>query len=250
MKLLKVIIILFLVVTGVSLVAPKYILRFAGVNQYYVNTELQKRNPLESKALILHDVPFTPQAPFAEWKDPRQQEGCEEASALMAVHFARGKKIESRESARAEILAISKFQEDKFGNYHDTSAKDTAGWILEGYYKFKNYKIRPVASAEAIVNELAAGNIVIVPVNGRALKNIYFTQPGPQRHMLVVTGYDRKAGQFITNETGIKNGEGWRYDKDLFFEAIRDYDTGYHAPITTIPKVMITIAREPSTLSR
>lgn len=238
------------VVVAVSMFGYKYFLRFAGINQYYVATEVQKRNPLESAALIMHDVPFTVQAPFAEWKDPRQQEGCEEASALMAVHWARGKRIESAEAARAEILAISKFQKDKFDNYHDTSAKDTAKWILEGFYKFTNYKIKPVASAEAIVNELAAGNVVIVPVNGRALKNTYFTQPGPQRHMLVVTGYDRKAGQFITNETGIKNGEGWRYDKDLFFEAIQDYDTGYHVPITTKPKVMITIAREPSTPSR
>lgn len=249
MKLLKVILVLGVIVV-VSLFGFKYFLRFAGINQYYVATEVQKRNPLEFADLILHDVPFTVQAPFAEWKDPRQQEGCEEASALMAVHWARGKKIESRESARAEILAISKFQEEKFGNYHDTSAKDTAGWILEGYYKFKNYKIKPVASAEAIVEELAAGNIVIVPANGRALKNIYFTQPGPQRHMLVVTGYDKKAVQFITNETGIKNGEGWRYDKNLFFEAIRDYDTGYHVPITTKPKVMIIIAQGPSILSR
>ena len=38
-------------------------------------------------AKVIYDVPFTSQAPFADWKDPRQQEGCEEASILMVSRF-------------------------------------------------------------------------------------------------------------------------------------------------------------------
>src|SRR5437016_6068593 len=38
-------------------------------------------------------VPFTVQAPFADWQDPRQEDACEEASALMAVYWAQEKTL-------------------------------------------------------------------------------------------------------------------------------------------------------------
>ena len=40
---------------------------------------------VEPKRFVLLNVPFTSQAPFGEWSDPRHQDGCEEAAALMAV---------------------------------------------------------------------------------------------------------------------------------------------------------------------
>ena len=255
MKLL-VIFIALVAAAAASFLGIRYYLRDAGVNSSYVVTqvqkqvekqvekEVQKSNPSEASPLILIDVPFTVQAPLAEWKDPRQQEACEEASSLMAMHWVKGEKIQSREAAKTEILAIAKYEEEKFGSYHDTSAKDTAERILKGYYNYTNYEIKDVDSPDDIVNELAAGKILIVPLNGQALHNRNFTQPGPERHMLVVTGYDRNSSQFITNETGIKQGEDWRYDSNLFFNAIRDYDTGDKVPIIPKPKVMIVIKKQ------
>lgn len=199
--------------------------------------------PVEKKDTVLLDVPFTAQSPFAEWKDPHQQDACEEASVLMAIHWVKGEKIKSKEAAKQEILAISKYQEDTFGEYRDTSLKDTATRILEGYYKHTKYEIKDVKSTDDIVNELDAGNLVIIPANGQALGNKNFTQPGPERHMLVVKGYDRKKGQFITNEPGVRQGENWKYGKDVLFNAIRDYVTGYHIPITQVSKVMIVVKR-------
>ena len=38
---------------------------------------------------VYYDVPFTSQAPLAEWDDPLQQDGCEEASSLMAASWAK-----------------------------------------------------------------------------------------------------------------------------------------------------------------
>lgn len=43
---------------------------------------------LPGQSTILYDVPFAAQAPFGEWSDKRQQDGCEEVSALMAVKWA------------------------------------------------------------------------------------------------------------------------------------------------------------------
>jgi hypothetical protein len=191
----------------------------------------------------MQDVPFTPQAPFAEWKDPRQQDACEEASVLMAMHWVKSEPIASREAAKQEILAISAYQSEKYGQFHDTSAIDTGKRIVEGFYQYKNYQVKPLVSPEDIVDELDRGAIVLVPSNGQLLNNPNFTAPGPERHMLVVKGFDRTTSQFITNDPGIRQGENWRYSKDILFNAARDFETGDHIPITMIRKVMIVIMK-------
>lgn len=195
------------------------------------------------KQVVILDVPFTVQAPFAEWKDPRQQDACEEASVLMAMHWVKNEPIASKEAAKEEILAISAYEENLYKNERDTSAADTGKRIIEGYYNYHNYEVKPIDSADDILNELDSGNLVIVPANGQLLGNPNFTPPGPERHMVVVKGYDRTTSQFITNDTGISQGEGWRYTKDVLFNAIRDYETGDHAPIIGIKKVMIVVRK-------
>lgn len=189
------------------------------------------------------DVPFTVQAPFAEWSDPRQEDACEEASALMAVKWARGEKIESREAARTEILAIVAWQQEKHGDYHDTSATDTLKRLIYDYYQYPKATLKPVREAADIVFELERGNLVITPMNGQALNNPHFTQPGPQRHMIVIKGFDKDTLEFITNDPGISQGESYRYPQDVFFAAIRDYPTGYRVPITTVEKNMIVVTK-------
>src|SRR3989338_7629179 len=54
-------------------------------------------------AKVLWEVPFTSQAPRGNWKDPRQQAGCEEASVLMAMRWVRGKSL-SMAQAEAQII--------------------------------------------------------------------------------------------------------------------------------------------------
>ena len=211
----------------------------AVVDQVRPLVSKSEQKPLPTK----EDVPFTAQAPLAEWKDPHQQDGCEEASALMAMHWVKSEKITSKQAAKEEILAISKFQEDKFGSYRDTSAADTAKRIIEGFYNYTNYEIKPVNTVEDLVRQLDAGNLIVVPANGQVLGNKNFTQPGPERHMFVIKGYDRKNLQFITNETGIRQGENWRYDENVLFNSLRDYPTGFHVPITENKKVMIVVRK-------
>ena len=73
--------------------------------------------------------------------------------------------------------------------------------------------------------------------------NAYYTPPGPERHMIVIIGYDDSTGEVITNDAGTKRGEGFRYKYGQFFKGIRDFPTGEHREIEEIRKVMIVVER-------
>ena len=193
--------------------------------------------------LVLYDVPFTSQAPFAEWSDMRQEDGCEEAASLMAVTWARGRKL-TPAGAKQEILAASDFELNTYGSYADTSASATAERILSGFFGYDNYSVKYDITANDIISALRSGNILIVPMDGQALENPYYTPPGPDRHMLVVKGYDPDTDEFITNDNGTRRGEDLRYGRKLFYNAIRDYPSGDHVPIAGVRKAMIVIRPE------
>lgn len=196
-------------------------------------------------AALIENVPFTVQAPFSEWSDPRFQDACEEASILMAMKWLEGKNISSRAEAKAEILALVDWQIKNYENYHDTSAEDTMERLFQKYYHYENVWITKEASDLDIISELQKGNLVIAPMNGQLLNNPSFTQPGPERHMVVIKGFDPVKDEFITNDPGISQGENYRYPISLFINAIRDYPTGYHSPITTLEKTIIVISKTP-----
>lgn len=197
--------------------------------------------PAVPKETVILDVPFFSQAPLGEWSDPRQQEGCEEASALMAVLWARGEAGLSREAAKAEILAISAYEEKNYGNYHDTSAADTLKIIINGYLKYDRAELKEDANLEDLKQELAKGNVVILPMDGKKLKNPNFTADGPERHNIVIRGWDEEKKEFITNDPGTRKGEGYRYSENIIEAAWRDYLSGTHVPIKDLQKNMIVI---------
>ncbi|MBD3247848.1 hypothetical protein GF382_00990 [Candidatus Falkowbacteria bacterium] len=189
---------------------------------------------------ILIDVPFSPQAPFRNWADPRQQDGCEEVSALMAVRWARGEGL-TKQEALDEIFTMAEYQEEKYGHYHDTSARDTIDRIFKDYFDFNDLEYKEDVSKEDVINALKNGQIVVVPINGMTVGNIYYTQPGPPRHMLVVKGYDANRDVFITNDPGVGCGDSFEYPADRFYSSIRDYPTGVHTTPTEEKKVMIVV---------
>jgi hypothetical protein len=185
-------------------------------------------------------VPFAVQAPIAEWQDARQQDGCEEAAALMVHAWANGYGLDAV-SAKEKIIAISEYEQEHYGVFRDTSAKDTAERILKGYFGFTNWEIKENATLEDIKSAVAAYGLVIAPMNGQVLDNPYYTPPGPERHMIVVKGYDKEKREFITNDPGTKHGENFRYPENVFYAAIRDYSTGNEVPITGIDKTVIIV---------
>lgn len=191
---------------------------------------------------VLIKVPYMVQAPFGQWSDPRQQDGCEEAVSIMAVRWVKNQNLEPQE-ALDELLKISDYELKSYGNYQDASLSDTNERIIKGYFNYTKTAINEVKSDEDIIRNLQEGKIVIVPANGQALNNPYFTQPGPERHMVLITGYDSKTNEFITNDPGISQGFNYRYPVEVLFNAIRDYLTGYHQPLIEVKKVMLVIEK-------
>lgn len=199
--------------------------------------EIQRSNSAFFSDII--NVPFTPQAPLGDWKNVVFQQGCEEASVLMAMLWVEGKQMGSEEAAKA-ILAISRFEQASYGEFRDASARDTAKFMRD-YFEYEKGEVKYNIGAEDIKRELGNGNLVIAPVNGQKMGNPFYTPPGPVQHMVVIRGYDAKTKEFITNDPGTKRGEGFRYPESVLTEALGDYETGYKEQILEIRKAMIIV---------
>ncbi|HMB65357.1 MAG TPA: C39 family peptidase [Patescibacteria group bacterium] len=192
--------------------------------------------------ILISGVPFTPQAPFGNWQDQRQQDGCEEASALMSVRWARGQNL-TRQQALGEIKTISDFLQNKYGEYRDISLLNMRNWIFQDYLDHSRVRVEPDVAIRDIIRELGDGNLVLAPMNGQKLTNPYYTPPGPSRHMIIIRGYDPANKIFITNDPGTRHGELFEYNAQSFYEAIRAYPTGYHEPIPEVSRDVIIVEK-------
>ena len=188
-------------------------------------------------------VPFISQAPLAQWSDSRQQDGCEEAAAIMAMAWVNGETKLDKTKSRDLIVKISDFEKKKYGEYRDVYVDDVVSNIFKGWFKYEKVKVLKKVTLDQIKKELAKGNLVLAPTNGQILKNPNFKSPGPERHMVLIKSYDAKKKQFITNDPGTRNGENYRYGETLLFKAIRAYPTGYHKKIVGIEKSVIIVEK-------
>ncbi len=192
-------------------------------------------------ATVIMPVPFSSQAPFGQWSDPKQEAACEETSVIMAQHWVTGKSL-TKQQTLDELKSIFKWEQSKFGTVYDTSPSDTAK-ILTDYYKVKAVEVLPVVRSSDIIKKLDEGEIVLVQTNGRKLHNPHYTAPGPERHMLVVRGYDGAKKVFITNDPGTRFGESYAYKYDVLTNAIADYPTGHNEKSLKLTKSMIVVKR-------
>lgn len=167
-------------------------------------------------------VPFTAQAPHANWDDP-YGEFCEEASLLMAISYLQHKTIPTADFADRALLAIKAFEDKRFGFYKDTNAEETA-IILREHFSYNKVEVKQNPTATDIRQALANGRVVIVPVAGRELGNPYFQSPGPLYHMIVIKGYTT-AGKFISHDPGTRRGADFLYDENIIMNAIHDWRT-------------------------
>ncbi|MBP9828280.1 C39 family peptidase [Patescibacteria group bacterium] len=197
----------------------------------------------DENAKITNVVPFIAQAPLGDWSDPRQQDGCEESSAIMAVAWARGEDL-SKERALELITSMSDWQNEQFGYFMDSSIDDTANNLLGSYLNFTNFTVQKNITTEDIKNELAKGNIVIVAVNGIKLQNPNFIGGGPLRHMALIVGYDPGTQTFLTHDPGTQNGANYPYTEAIIADSLMDYPSGNHTPVTPMPNGMIIIEKE------
>jgi len=198
--------------------------------------------PIEEKSIIL-SVTFIAQAPLAHWEDARQQDGCEEAGALMAMAWAQGGIDASPAAAEKEIIALADWEQENYGEHRDVYIDDVATRIFQDYFNYDKITTEVIYSKEDLLAFLRAGKLILAPTNGQTLHNPNFKALGPERHLLVIIGYDAKTDEFITNDPGTRRGAGYRYPSDILFKAIRAYPTGYHLPITSVEKKVLLVEK-------
>lgn len=165
-------------------------------------------------------VPFTPQAPHANWEAP-YKEFCEEASVLMAIRYLTQQPGFTPDSADQELLKIKQFEDTRFGYYEDTTLEETAT-ILREYYHYPQVRLLTNPSVLDIKTATAQGKAVIVPAAGRQLGNPYYQSPGPLYHMIVIKGYTAN-GKFIVNDPGTRRGADFLYDEAVIMHAMHDW---------------------------
>lgn len=197
------------------------------------NIPIEESQKISSKILI--DVPFTTQAPFANW-DEYHEEACEEASLVMIKYFLNKKEL-NPEIAEKEIQNLIQFQIEKYGDYKDSSVEKLVRLGRE-FYGIKNLKVVYDFPKDDLKKYLSFGRPIIIPAAGKSLKNPNFKLPGPIYHNLVLTGYDKN--MIITNDPGTRKGQGYKYDVDTLYGAIHDFP-GQKSDITKGRKAMIII---------
>jgi len=178
-------------------------------------------------------VPFTAQAPHGYWGMP-YQEACEEASIIMALRYARGRSIASVQEADTDILTLVRMNAERYGDSVDESLEEVQALMKEVDSSVVT-RIVENPSVDDLKRHLVQGSVVIVPVIGWQLKNPYFSRPDVPYHMLVLTGYDGE--EFITNEPGTKNGEGYRYTIEVVMSAMHDL----HDPLEEGGKAVLIV---------
>jgi len=167
------------------------------------------------------DVPFTSQAPFAEW-DLTHEEACEEASVLMVHYFYQNKKFAGPQEADDEILKFIEFETGFLGFFESTTADELAR-VVEAYWGYDIDLIYDF-SVDNVKRAIYNGHPVVLPAAGRVLDNPNFQEPGPVYHMLVIKGW--KGDKFITNDPGTRNGEDWLYAYDHLMNSAHDWNGG------------------------
>lgn len=182
-------------------------------------------------------VPFISQAPKKNW-DVQHEDYCEEAALLMVEAFLNHKtySVDQQETA---LAALYDWQMKNFGHFESTSVAEVVRLAREAL-KLKNVQVVENPTYEKIRELVAAGHPLIIPANGRALKNPFFKNGGPAFHMLVVRGFT-KEGDFITNDPGTQHGENFVYKRAVLMNALHDWDGGpvSQKPASGQPRIII-----------
>jgi len=168
-------------------------------------------------------VPFTTQAPFANWVQP-YEDGCEEASSAMIHYYYAKKTFVSKSAADAELKTLFAWEDEVFGTNKDANSEQVARMLRE-HYGYKKVEVLYDVTADGIRAEIAAGRPVIIPAYGKALGNPNFKNGGPVYHMLVIKGY-LGTGKFVTNDPGTRNGADYIYSVTTIMGAVHDWNGG------------------------
>jgi len=167
------------------------------------------------------DVPFTSQAPTANWEQP-YQDACEEASVLMVDYYYQNKKMPDQVIVEFTLFDMVEWQKKHWLGHRNLSMYELAKYV-EVITDYETEVVEKL-TIEKITEFLDRGLPVIVPANGKKLANPHFSNGGPEYHMLVIKGYLEEEGKFITNDPGTRRGENYLYSYANMMESIADWD--------------------------
>lgn len=172
------------------------------------------------KGTLLLPVPFTAQAPTANW-DQLHNEACEEADALMAAAYFKGDRRTNlpADFVESEIGKLTDWEQKNFGYNLDTTSAETAKMIDQVYGL--HTELLNGFTDQQLRQELDQGRLVIISENGRLLGNPNYKQPGPLHHMLLLKGYTPNG--FVTNDSGTRRGLNYPYDFSTLHDATGDW---------------------------
>lgn len=172
--------------------------------------------PLPAKFTLT--VPFTAQAPTANW-DELHNQACEEASSIMANAYFTGINSLPPATVEKQISLLTKWEDANLGYHLSINTQETKK-MIEGNYKL-SAEISEI-DEQKIKRALVDNKLVLLPANGQMLNNPNFKTPGPIYHMIVITGYD--GDTFITNDPGTRNGLNYKYTYDVLEAANGNWD--------------------------
>jgi hypothetical protein len=170
---------------------------------------------------LLLKVPFTPQAPTANW-DQVHNEDCEEAVSVMAYEYYSGNKAVTLAAplVETELTKLNNWETNNLGYNLDTTSAETAQ-MIQKVYGLQTQLLNNF-TAQDIKNQLDQNHLVIVSEDGQDLNNPNYKQPGPLHHMLLIKGYTPEG--FVTNDSGTRNGLNYFYTFNTIYNAAGDWD--------------------------
>lgn len=164
-------------------------------------------------------IPFTSQAPEADWSQP-WQDACEEATVLMLDAYYKDYNI-STLFAKDEIKKMVNWEQEQ--DWGRSIEVEKIAKLIKWYAGIEA-KVVNNPDIGQIKKQLADGTPVFVVAHGKTLDNPYFTDGGPDYHTLVIRGYTDS--HFITNDPGTSRGKNFKYTYENLMDAIHDYNDG------------------------
>ena len=185
-----------------------------------VAEEVEEEGEVVQASSINLDVPFTPQAPTADWDQPFQ-DACEEASFLMVDYYYQNQDLPDAERIEFVLSDMVGWQQETWQGHFNLSMEDLEDFITStnGTYRIE---IVEDLTIDKIKDYLSRGLPLIVPADGTKLANPFFRNGGPDYHMLVIKGYTED--KIITNDPGTSRGRDFIYTYENMLESIADWN--------------------------
>jgi hypothetical protein len=193
--------------------------------------------PVVVQTSINLDVPFTSQAPTADWVQPFQ-DACEEASLLMVDYYYQNQDLPDVEQVEVVLLDMIGWQQEMWEGHFNLTLDD-----LDDFVKTNTeYRTEIVEdlTIEKIKSYLNRGLPLIVPADGTKLANPFFKNGGPDYHMLVIKGYTED--KIITNDPGTSRGADFIYTYENMLYSIADWNK--KESLATGPKRALILYRD------